>query len=296
MSLAELLTSAITPASGPRPRDDELDLFGLTNVGKVRKENQDHFLICTVHQQLVIHGTSFPDPGKLQVRGERLATIVLVADGVGGGSAGGEASQLTIETIARYVSQTMRCFQTPGGPPPDEELFASLRGAVQEAHAAVKAEAAARGETKMATTLTLGIGIWPYAYYVQLGDSRAYYYVDGKLMLVTRDQTIAQELVDQGVLPIERAAKSPFRHVLSRAIGAEEATPEVTRVELKRGCVNLLCSDGLTKHVSDFEIAEQIRKMTSSEQLCRSLVDMALERGGSDNVTVVVARPRDNPT
>jgi PPM family protein phosphatase len=296
MSLAELLASAITADAGPRPRDDELDLFGLTHVGKVRTENQDHFLICTVHQQLVIHGTSFPDPSKLQVRGERLATIVLVADGVGGGAAGGDASQLTIETIARYISHTMRCFQVPGGIPPDEELFASLREAALQAHDAVRAEATARGEGRMATTLTLGIGIWPFAYYMQLGDSRAYYYADGKLLLVTRDQTIAQDLVDQGVLPIERVAKSPFRHVLSRAIGADEATPEVTRVELKRGCVNLLCSDGLTKHVSDAEIADQIRRMTSSEQLCRTLVDMALDRGGSDNVTVVVARPRDNPT
>jgi len=296
MSLAELLVSAITSEPGPRPRDDELDLFGLTHPGKVRKENQDHFLICTVHQQLAIHGTSFPDPSKLQVRGERLATIVLVADGVGGGAAGGQASQLTIETIARYVSHTLRCVQSPGGMPPDEELFASLREAAHQAHDAVRAEAAARGEAHMATTLTLGIGIWPNAYYMQLGDSRAYYYADGKLLRVTRDQTVAQELADQGILPIDRVAKSPFRHVLSRAIGSSEATPEVTRLELKRGCVNLLCSDGLTKHVADAEIAEQIQKMTSSEQLCRTLVDMALDRGGSDNVTVVVARPRDNPT
>lgn len=296
MSLAELLSSAITPRSEARSRDDDLDLFGITHIGKVRKENQDQFLICTVHHQLVIHGTNFPDPSKLAVRGERLATIGLVADGVGGGEAGGEASQLTVETIARYVSSTMRCFQSPGGIPDDEQLFASLREAARQAHAAVLAEAAARGVAKMATTLTFMIGIRLYAYIMQLGDSRAYYYYDGTLQLLTRDQTIAQELVDQGVLPIDRVARSPFRHVLSRAIGADEATPEVTRLELKRGCVNLLCSDGLTKHVSDEEIAEQIGKIKSSEQLCRTLLDMALERGGSDNITVLAARPRDHST
>src|ERR1700682_1500502 len=104
MALADLLTAVISSEHArPKPRDDELDLFGITNVGKVRKENQDHFLICTVHQQLVVHGTSFPDPDKLQVRGERFATIMLVADGVGGTAGGGEASQLTVQTIARYV-------------------------------------------------------------------------------------------------------------------------------------------------------------------------------------------------
>jgi len=296
MTLAELLKSAITSEYSLRPRDDELDLFGLTHVGKVRKENQDHFLIATVHQQLVVHGTSFPEPGKLPVRGERLATIMLVADGVGGAAAGAEASQLTVETIARYVSTTMHCFQSSAGPQADEELFASLREAARQSHAAVRAEAEARGGSKMATTLTLAIAIWPHAYVMQLGDSRAYYHSNGTLRLVTRDQTIAQDLVDQGVLPIERVAKSPFRHILSSAIGADEATPEVTQLELKRGAVSLLCSDGLTKHVSDAEIAEEITKLTSSEQLCRKLVDMTLERGGSDNVTVLVGRPKDNPT
>src|ERR1039458_10215293 len=116
MSLAELLTFAITAESGPKPHDDELDVFGITDIGKVRQENQDHFLIATVHQQLVVHGTSFPNPEKLPVRGERLAAIFLVADGVGGAAAGREASQLTVATIAHYVSFTMRGVQaTVGG-------------------------------------------------------------------------------------------------------------------------------------------------------------------------------------
>ncbi|HLA91177.1 MAG TPA: protein phosphatase 2C domain-containing protein [Gemmatimonadaceae bacterium] len=293
MALSDLISAAITSGGepGPKPRDDELDLFGMTHTGKVRTENQDHFLMCTVHQQLVVHYTSFPDPGKLPVRGERFASILLVADGVGGATAGREASQLTIETIARYVSSTMRCFQGTVGPTSEEQLLESLRAAAREAHAAVRAEAAGRGASKMATTLTLAIQVWPYSYVMQVGDSRAYYYVNDNLRLVTRDQTLAQDLVDQGVLPADRVSRSPFRHVLARAIGADEATPEVTRIGLNWGCVLLLCSDGLTKHVSDGEILSEIRAMTSSEQLCRSLVDLALERGGSDNVTVLAGRP-----
>ncbi|HVT39731.1 MAG TPA: protein phosphatase 2C domain-containing protein [Gemmatimonadaceae bacterium] len=293
MALADLLTAVISSEyAGPKPRDDELDLFGLTHVGKVRKENQDHFLICTVHQQLVVHGTSFPDPDKLQVRGERFATLMLVADGVGGTAGGGEASQLTVQTIARYVSSTMRGFQAVGAQR-EEQLLESLRAAAREAHAAVRAEGTTRGESKMATTLTLAVAAWPRAYVMQVGDSRCYYYLNGTLRRLTRDQTIAQDLVDQGVLTADRASKSPFSHVLARAIGSDEATPEVTGLDLAWGCVFLLCSDGLTKHLSDAEILQQLTAMTSSEQLCRTLLDMALERGGTDNITVLVGRPRE---
>ena len=107
---------------------------------------------------------------------------------------------------------------------------------------------------------------------------------------MTRDQTIAQDLVDQGVLAPDRVAKSPFSNVLASAIGAESALPEVSRVRIDPGCRFLLCSDGLTKHVKDEEIADELHALTSSEQSCRRLLDLALERGGSDNVTVLIAR------
>jgi len=98
-------------------------------------------------------------------------------------------------------------------------------------------------------------------------------------------------MVDRGALSPERAQNSPLNHVLSSAIGAEEALPVISRVDVgKWGTVTLVCSDGLTKHVSDEEIGSAIARMTSSEQLCHELVDLVLERGGSDNVTVVVGR------
>lgn len=297
MALAHLQTATISVEPGQRPRDDELDLFGLTHPGKVRRENQDHFLLCTVHPQVVIHGTNLPEPDRLPLRGERLGTILLVADGVGGASAGREASQLAVETITRYVSSTLRCYHAAGSAA-EQEFFAALRQAALEAHTAVRAESAVRAAAAgrpaakgMATTLTLAIAVWPWLYVVQVGDSRCYYYWDGVLQQVTRDQTLAQDLVDRGVLPPERVAESPFSHVLASAIGGNEATPEVTRLDIRRrGCVVLLCSDGLTKHVLDAEIAERLRVMESSEQVCRTLLDLALERGGSDNITVLVGR------
>jgi protein phosphatase len=246
--------------------------------------------VATVHPELVIHETSLPTPAALPIHGTRLATVMLVADGVGGSTGGREASQLAIESITRYVSSSLRCYHAAGSSQEDEFVNA-LREATLEAHATVRAEAAQRPEAhRMATTLTLFIAVWPWAYVVQVGDSRAYHYHSGVLMQMTRDQTIAQDLVDQGVLSPDRVAKSPFSNVLASAIGSDSALPEVTRVKMDGTGIFLLCSDGLTKHVKDDEIASELKTLKSSESSCRHLLDLALERGGSDNITVIIAR------
>ena len=274
-----------------RPTDDELDLFGLTHRGLVRPENQDHFLVSTVHPQVVIHGTSLPEPDKLPLRGTRFATVLVLADGVGGAAAGKDAARLATEAVTRYVSSTMRSYHAAGSAT-EEELLISLKETALEAHHAVRAEAATRSDMKgMATTLTVCVVVYPWAYVVQVGDSRCYFYGAGKLRLLTRDQTIAQSLVDQGLMPAERLSASPFRHVLSSAIGSDEALPVVTPFDIsERGALILMCSDGLNKHVSDAEIESHIRNMTSSEQIAHDLLDLALERGGTDNITIIAAR------
>jgi len=291
MTDLDLQTARVSAQLGARPSDRDLDLFGLTHRGKVRRDNQDSFLLATVHPQVVVHGTNLPDPEALRVRGERLATILLVADGVGGSVSGSEASRLATETVTRYVSSALRCCHA-ADPMAERAFLAKLREAALDAHAAVLADAAAQPSRKgMATTLTLALAIWPWAYVVQVGDSRCYLHLEGRLSRITRDQTIAQDLVDRGVLAAEEAAASPLGSVLASAIGGGEATPEVSVLDIeRRGSLLLLCSDGLTKHVSDAEIAEQAGAMRSSEQLCRSLLDLALERGGTDNITILAGR------
>jgi protein phosphatase len=291
MTLASAVPTGSAPPTDPRPRDDELDLFGLTHKGLVRSENEDQFLLCTVHPQVVVRATSLPDSSDLAQRGQRLATIMLVADGVGGSAAGSRASHIATEAVTRYVASSLRCYHTVGMAS-DYEFEETLRAAAIEAHQTVRNEAATvANESGMATTLSLGIVVWPWMYVVQVGDSRCYLYGDGKLRQLTRDQTFAQELVDQGVFSRDDAKTSPLSNVLSSAIGASEALPEITRVEIRvRGCVILLCTDGLTKHVSDAEIAEYLSKMESAEQAARDLLQLALERGGTDNITLVVGR------
>ena len=274
-----------------RPADDELDLFGITDRGKVRTENQDHFLVSTVHPQLVIHNTSLPEPEKLPLRGTRFATVLVLADGVGGAAAGNAAARLATEAVMRYLTSTMRSYHAAGSST-EEELLASLKETALEAHHTVRSEADAHPEQKgMATTLTVCMVVYPFAYVVQVGDSRAYFFGEGKLSLLTRDQTVAQSLVDQGLMPEDRIDRSPFKHVLASAIGSDEALPVVTRFNIsERGALILMCSDGLTKHVTDAEISSHIRDMKSSEQLAKDLLKLALDRGGSDNVTIIAAR------
>jgi len=296
MRLAAPFSSRSAAGQGIRPRDDELDLFGLTHPGRVRHENQDQFLLCTVHPQVVIHGTSLSETDGLALRGERLATIMLVADGVGGSAAGSRASRVATEAVTQYVANALRNYHTVGSTS-ELEFTEALRRAAIEAHDVVRAEAVAElGGRQMATTLSLGIAVWPWLYVLQVGDSRCYVYQDGVLRQVTKDQTVAQGLADEGVLKPEQVKSSPLKHVLASAIGASAAVPEVSRVNIaERGTVILVCTDGLTKHVNDDEIAEYLGAMESSEQVCQQLLDLALQRGGSDNITLVVGRARKVP-
>ena len=114
MSGSSVLAIEIPVTLDRQPRDDELDLFGLTHVGKVRAENQDQFLVCTVHPQLVVHGTSVPMPEQLPLQGERVATILLVADGVGGERGGREASERATRSVTKYLMGTLQCYHAVG--------------------------------------------------------------------------------------------------------------------------------------------------------------------------------------
>src|SRR3954471_17715724 len=279
-----------------RPTDAEIDAFGITHQGKVRKDNQDHFLLATVHSDIVVHASSLPADADVPRRGGRLGSILLVADGVGGSDDGATAAKVATEAVLRYVAGSMRCYHA-AALGQHEEFFKELERAALEAHDAVRAEAATRpDENRMATTLTLGVAVWPWLYVVQVGDSRAYVYSQGKLNRVTRDQTFAEDMIAEGV-KAKDLEKSPLKHVLSSAIGGEQAKPIVSRADVtERGCVVLFCTDGLTKHVSDDEIAQHCKSVTSAEKLCRDLLQLALDRGGSDNVTIVAGTaPRSRP-
>jgi protein phosphatase len=289
-------TADSAPAQGRKPRDDELDVFGLTHVGKVRKTNQDHFLLASIYKRVQVHLTSLSDQQRLPFGDERLAVIAMIADGVGGGQGGEKASATALEIASQYVASSMNLYYSADST--EATFIDALQSAAMQCHAAVvegaKAEPSVRS---MATTLTLWMGVWPWYYLLQVGDSRYYLFRDGELTQVSRDQTLAQDLVDQGVFTRAVGARSQFAHVLSSAIGGQQTMPVVTRLKSEWHIVHLLCSDGLTKHVSDQRIADRLRTMTSAKQVCEQLLQDALEGGGSDNITMIVGRavPKDRP-
>jgi protein phosphatase len=139
------------------------------------------------------------------------------------------------------------------------------------------------------------MGVWPWYYLMQIGDSRYYLWREGVLTQVSRDQTIAEELVQKGVFTRAVANRSQFAHVLSSAIGGEQTMPVVTRLRADWMNVHLLCSDGLTKHVSDEQIAHRLATMTTAKETAELLLQDALDGGGTDNITIVLGRavPKD---
>jgi len=279
-----------------KPRDDEIDVYGVTHPGRVRKDNQDHFLICALRKQVVVQHTSLPDADHLMADGERLAFLAMVADGVGGGAKGGEASRVALEAVTQYVTRSMRCYYA-GAAAGDQEFTDALQEAARLGHE----ELLRRGEQDadfrgMATTLTLYLGVWPRAYLLQVGDSRCYVLRHGELAQITRDQTMAQELIDAGVMARAEAGRTRWAHTLSSAIGGRQTAPIVTRLEQEWGNVGLLCSDGLTRHVSDERIRDRLRGMTSARQVCEDLLQDALDDGGTDNITILVGRTKRKHT
>lgn len=271
-----------------KPRDDEIDSYGVTHRGKVRPENQDHFLLGSLRKRIMIRQSSV-SLEQIPLEEERVASFMMVADGVGGGLKGEQASRMALEVATKYIAEGARCYYRF-----DEEgvdLVRALEEAAKRCHDAIQ-ERAASDETAagMATTLTLFIAVWPWYYILQVGDSRYYQYRDGALHQISRDQTVAQELADQGIMPRNLVPKSPLTHVLSSSIGGQQTAPVVSRLPSAWGTVHLLCSDGLIRHVPDARIAERLAAMRSARQVAEDLVQDALDGGGSDNITVVVAR------
>lgn len=283
--------SGSAPATiGRKPRDDEIDVWGVTHPGKVRETNEDHFLLGSLHKRLDIRATSLPVDEQLRACDERLGFLAMVADGVGGHVAGEEASRMVLEEVSLYLTHSTATYYQSDAQ--SESFVELLQEAAMRSHERLLERAEANTELQgMATTLTLYMGVWPWVYLLQVGDSRYYNYRNGALTQVTRDQTVAQELVDQGIMTAPVAFNSRWAHVLSSAIGGKQTAPVVKRLRNEWGMIHLMCSDGLTKHVSDERIAERLGSMTSAREACENLLQDALDGGGTDNITIIVGRP-----
>jgi protein phosphatase len=264
-----------------------VDVAGLTDVGRKRKANEDHFVIATLQKTIHIRQTSLASDRVFdRLRGLE-GLLMMVADGVGGRPKGAIASETAITALVEYVAQAAGCFNQLDVDQ-EQRFLEQLELGVLEAHRRLLAEG---DETYgPATTLTMAMLVWPRTYIVHVGDSRAFYFRKGRLRQLTRDQTTGEYMVDMGAWTEEQARAAPLASSLASALGSEELTPVIGLVDLQPGDALLLCTDGLTKHVPDERIVEVLGSAASAEAACRALVDAALADGGTDNVTTVVAR------
>lgn len=273
----------------------ETEAFGISEQGKVRRANEDQFLVADVAEGLRICQASLDLESTSTVTDLR-GHLLLVADGIGGHAGGKEASAVAVKSLTHYLTHTLPWFLgLDPGTDQDNRALKDLKAALRQSHDAVRA--AGRGDPireGMGTTLTLTYVTWPRLYLVHVGDSRCYLMRGDELRQLTRDHTLAAQLASRGDLNPEQAAATPLAHMLTRSIGGDgtESRADARRITLEEGDTLLLCTDGLNKHVSDPGIAERLRVNRSAEAACRALVGAALDAGGSDNVTVVVARFR----
>jgi protein phosphatase len=274
------MTAVTTPAV-------QVDAFGLTDRGRVRKNNEDHFAIATLRKAVELLHCSISDRPDFERYAGPEAHVFAVADGVGGQPGGEFASETAITTLVEYLGGAAGCYHNLDVTR-EHEFLEQLERSVQTAHERLAKKDGSSGGP--ATTLTMATLVWPRAYIVHVGDSRAFYLRRGRLRQLTRDQSLGEFMVETGAWTEEQASRTRTSGLLMSVLGGSEMTPALGLVDLAPGDVLLLCTDGLTRHVPDDQIAELLGRAESAEAACRDLVAAALADGGTDNITVVVAR------
>jgi protein phosphatase len=269
-----------------------VEIAGSSHPGKVRPNNEDHFLIGKFGRFLEILDTNLP-PEEIASRTDETGYGMLVADGVGGSSAGEEASKLAIKTLVSLFLRTPNWFLRLD----DDHWIQEVIRRVSERYEQINSELAEQARQNpelrgFATTLTMAASLGRRLVTAHAGDSRVYLLRGGELRRLTRDHTMAQSLAQIGIIRQEQVARHHLRHVLMKAIGDPKlrVDPDVREHDLEDHDCLLLCTDGLTDIVDEKKIAAALASDDPVQRVCDRLIDEALRAGGKDNITAVVAR------
>lgn len=264
-----------------------LALYAQTDVGMVRSGNEDNFLILDLSS-----GKSWTaneeEPHELLTYAQGYyGTLLAVSDGMGGALAGEVASRIAVETVRDRMLQ-LQAHEVYGNMPFPERM----RLAVEEANLVIHAD----GQTNQshrglgATFTAVGINN-NHLFFGQVGDSRAYLIRQGDICRVTKDQSLVQQLIDAGQITEEEAETHSYRNVILQALGAHNnVNVEVNAIALCQLDTLVLCSDGLSGKMHADEIAGIVNAAGDFKSACQSLINLANERGGEDNITVVIAQ------
>lgn len=239
--------------------------WGSSHIGQVREINEDSFII--------------------RFQGER--GFLAVADGMGGHKAGEVASSMAIELLSSHLEEGL--YTSPAA---SRDWLSFLREGFEKCNTMIYQESLRVPEYYgMGTTITAALVVERKMYFAHVGDSRLYLYRQGKLDLLSRDHSLVQGLVEEGLVSPEEAMTHPRRHILTRAVGTEEQVlVDTSSLSLQDGDLCLLCTDGLSNSVSASEIEEILARPVSLAVQGQTLLDLANARGGEDNVTLILAR------
>ena len=264
----------------PNTSDIQIEVFGKTDVGLVREHNEDNFLVADVTAAVRSSELADPMPVPLGDKG----AVLLVCDGMGGAAAGEVASQMAVDSIYDALAAA--------DPQPRDGFARLLRRAVERANEKIFIQSRDnQSERGMGTTCTVAGLVDDTLVIGQIGDSRCYVLRDGRLAQVTKDQSLAWQLIEAGAMTAEEAKAFEHANIILQALGVQERVEVVlSQVELRKGDVALLCSDGLHGPVSDEEILAVLIAEADLKKAAAALVQKALDRDGPDNITVVLAR------
>jgi PPM family protein phosphatase len=260
-----------------------VSVFGKTDLGRTRDHNEDTFLVADLSS-----GNASLQP---EVRSHQIGpkgSLFMVADGMGGAAAGELASAMAADIIHRHMATT---WASEGHPAASRFAF-RMKEAVELANAEIYAYAREHPEVRgMGTTVTAAGIFGGDLYLAQIGDSRAYLIRGNEAIQLTKDQSLMQRLVDAGELTEVEAEQSERRNIILQALGPDPRVKvDLTHQPVRRGDTLILCSDGLSGLVRREEFAELAQQHLDPQALCAALIDLANERGGPDNITVITAR------
>ncbi|MDP3772842.1 MAG: Stp1/IreP family PP2C-type Ser/Thr phosphatase [Gemmatimonadales bacterium] len=261
----------------------KVEVFGRTDVGQARDHNEDSFLVADLSRR---NASLQPEVREHEV-GPR-GSLFIVADGMGGAAAGEIASDMAIDTVYNHMVAEWGSDQEN-----TEQRFAyRLKEAVELANQNIHEFAKTHIEHRGMGTTTTAAGVYQGALYLtQIGDSRGYLIRHGKITQITKDQSLMQRLVDAGELTEEEAAVSERRNIILQALGPDpHVKVDLTRQDLRKGDLLVMCSDGLSGLVKNDDILRIVTQNTELVAICKELIDLANTRGGPDNITCIVAR------
>jgi serine/threonine protein phosphatase PrpC len=253
----------------------EIEIFGRTDVGRTREDNQDSFL-CLDLSVGALARRSFP-------------WLLAVADGIGGHTGGAQASDLAVRTLEQDIRAGLDGPESAGPQSLLEQAFQRANRLIFEAASKLPNAAG------MGTTLVAALAGTSSAFVSNVGDSRAYLVRKGRLYPITQDHSWAAEQRKLNVLTPEEIERSPFRTLVTRSLGYEnDVKIDTFQIELRPGDDLFLCSDGLYGRVPEKAMGRVFRKTGRIEDICSRLIEAANENGGPDNITAVVGRVGDS--